>query len=55
MKSYASNDTECRRNQLFHDYVGYTYNLESPCLCCDICSRICNCTICDLKVQYFRV
>ena len=54
MKSYTSNDTECRRYHLFHDYVRYTYNTESPCLCCDICRR-CNCIICDLKVPSFCV
>ena len=54
MKEYMSSTT-CRRHQLFHDYEGYTYNVESLCLCCDICSQICNCTICDLKVDCFCI
>jgi len=46
---------ENMNSQLFHNYEGCTYDIESPCLFCDICSETFNCTICDLKVDTFCV
>ena len=40
--SYASNDKKK------YPFQGYTYNAESSCLCCDICSQGCCCKLCTM-------
>jgi len=44
-----------RNSQWFHNYKGWTYDIDSPWLYSDICSETFNCTICDLKVDTFCV
>ena len=55
MKQYISNQDVCRRHFLFNCYEGYTYNAETPCVCCDVCAKLCTCALCDLKHARFCV
>jgi len=52
MKNYIANTKECRRNLLFKDFEGQIANARSACLCCDVCSRECNCGSCDIETSF---
>ena len=43
MRIYAECKTECRRKNLFGNFIQYIHNTDPNCKCCDM---ICDCTIC---------
>lgn len=54
MSDYASNETTCRRDQLFAKFDGYSRTFERPlCLCCDICLISCECSKCSSNHHSF--
>ena len=55
MKNYIANTKECRRNLLFKDFEGQIAKARSACLCCDVCSRDCNCGSCDIETSFLRL
>ncbi|XP_065893522.1 ATP-dependent DNA helicase RecQ-like isoform X1 [Dysidea avara] len=46
MRICAECKTECRRKNLFGNFIQYIHNTDPHCKCCDICDMICDCTIC---------
>ena len=50
MRSYAECKTECRRKNLFGNFIQYNHNTDPHCKCCDICEIICDCIICEMSV-----
>lgn len=52
MLAYTKNKSVCRRYLLFNSFEGYKYNAKSPCICCDLCSKICNCLLCNIIDQF---
>jgi len=53
MKYYTTNADTCKRCTLFSYFEGHIMYVESPCLCCDICSTICTCVLCNIKQKEF--
>ena len=50
MIEYQSNTTNCRRDMLFQDMDEYTHvDMGHKCLCCDICTKSCDCGSCMQK------
>ena len=50
MLEYQSNTTHCRRDMLFQDADEYTHvDMGSKCLCCDVCTKSCDCGSCVQK------
>ena len=48
MLEYQNNECTCRRNFLFRDIHGYNHSVLSiTCLCCDLCSKNCDCGNCS--------
>ena len=48
-KAYGENQTVCRRELLFKDFLfsnTLTMNIKA-CKCCDLCALLCNCTECN--------
>lgn len=52
MKNYVANTKYCRRKLLFKDYEGKIAEVDSACLCCDICVHHCTCGSCDIKTEF---
>ena len=51
---YFDNETNCRRDNLFENMESYEHvDMGSKCLCCDICAKICDCGMCDMKCSSF--
>ena len=51
---YCDNETECRRDKLFKNMESYEHvGMGSKCLCCDICAKLCDCGMCDMKCSSF--
>lgn len=48
MKMYAECKTECRRKNLFGNFIKYDHNTDPHCKCCDVCEMICDCTVCKM-------
>lgn len=49
MKLYGQNTTICRRELLYKYFLFHTGTQLNPlCLCCDVCSLVCNCPSCKL-------
>jgi len=55
MKEYVTNATTCRRSMLFSNFDGEISPAESPCMCCDICSKNCTCCLCETKYKSFAI
>jgi len=55
MKAYITNATTCRRCMLFSNFEGHISTAESPCMCCDICSQVCTCGLCEIKCHFFVI
>lgn len=54
MLEYIDNKTECRRDFLFKDMEAYEHlNLDSKCVCCDICAKQCECGSCESNLHQF--
>ena len=54
IKEYAANTTDCRRDSLFQEVEDYKHvDLGFKCLCCDICSKTCECGQCDQRLRSF--
>lgn len=47
MLAYTKNKSVCRRYELFNNFEGYKYNAKSPCTCCDLCGKACECLLCN--------
>ena len=43
MRAYISNNETCRRCMLFDNFEREIFAADSPCVCCDICRKTCNC------------
>lgn len=52
MKRYIANTTVCRRCLLFSNFEGDISAVESPCMCCDTCSTVCTCGLCDFNAYF---
>ena len=50
---YATNSSECRRDNLFKHFDRYTHIDMGRCLCCDVCAKSCSCGMCDSKYSSF--
>ena len=50
MKDYQQNTKECRRINLFRNFLFAMQELDNlpmiACACCDLCEKLCNCTKC---------
>ena len=55
MKDYITNSTTCRRSVLFGNFDGHVSAAESPCMCCDVCSKNCMCHLCEIKYLSFAI
>ncbi len=54
MIDYCENISECRRDKLFRNMESYEHiDMGSKCLCCDICSKFCECGRCESKTKLF--
>ena len=54
MLDYSTNNSMCRRDELFNDTDAYIHeDLGTKCLCCDICSQHCQCGNCEEKLCSF--
>ena len=54
MMDYMSSKGICRQNKLFENFDGYLRtDMETSCLCCDICSASCSCKDCETNHQSF--
>lgn len=54
IKEYVNNDDKCRRDILFQSTDNYKHiQLESSCLCCDVCALVCDCGDCSSKLSSF--
>ena len=52
VRSYIENKSKCRRHLLLHNFLLYTEeecNVETGCMCCDVCSKSCECSRCCRK------
>lgn len=50
MKVYGENTVICRQKLLFQDFICYDEKENIPkslCMCCDVCSIVCECDECD--------
>jgi bloom syndrome protein len=48
MAQYAENDSICRRQLLYSNFMFYTETqLDLNCMCCDICAKDCDCSLCE--------
>lgn len=55
MIDYTSNSTSCRRDVLFCNFDNYSrsrFDLKLY-LCCDVCSKSCNCGNCEVNIASF--
>ncbi len=56
MVFYEDNSIKYRRDVLFYDMDNYSHiDLGSLCLCCDICSKKCECGSCSTKQSEFVI
>ena len=46
MKRYVENNSVCRRALLLGDFLLYADKSILKCKCCDLCARVCTCTMC---------
>ena len=48
IKEYQNNTDKCRRNLLFENFLFSNLKQQPPkaCLCCDLCTRMCQCEQC---------
>ena len=54
IKEYVANSTECRRTALFKNIDNYEQaDSNSKCLCCDVCTRMCDCGMCSVRLRQF--
>ena len=54
MREYIENVNTCRRDFLLQDFDSYSHqDMGIACLCCDICSKACTCTMCHVHHQPF--
>ena len=54
MFEYDRNDSKCVRDELFTDVDSYCHeDMGTKCLCCDICSKLCDCGLCESKLSKF--
>ncbi len=54
--NYQKNNSICRRDILFRDTDNYSHiQLETNCMCCDICAKFCECRSCEKKLNEFVV
>ncbi len=53
MANYQSNQNTCRRDFLFSDMDNYSHEDSGKCLCCDICTQMCDCGLCVDKHSSF--
>ena len=45
---------QCRRDKLIENMESYEHvGMGSKCLCCDICPKLCDCGMCDMKCSSF--
>ena len=49
MRLYAACKDECRRKNLFSNFIQYEHDDNPQCKCCDICELVCDCTICKMS------
>ena len=50
MREYATNKLSCGRDVLYSNFDGYERVFtQSLCLCCDLCSKLCDCNKCAEK------
>ena len=54
MREYATNKLSCRRDVLYSNFDGYEHIFtQSLCMCCDLCSKLCDCNECAEKHNTF--
>ena len=54
MIDYMSSKTVCRQNKLSEYFDGYARaDMETSCLCCDVCSATCGCKECETNHRSF--
>ena len=48
MLEYITNESHCRRDTLFKNFDEYSRIFDGPpCLCCDVCQKLCACSKCS--------
>jgi len=56
IKHYASNTSVCRRDALFGTMDNYVHtDTDTKCTCCDICSKNCQCGLCEQNLTSFII
>ena len=54
IKENVANSTGCRRTALFKNIDNYEQaDSNSKCLCCDVCTRMCDCGMCSVRLRQF--
>ncbi len=54
IKEYSLNTSECRRIALFKHMDNYVHkDFQNKCLCCDVCTKKCDCGMCKVRLSHF--